>query len=135
MSLAADMTPESDRKPNMAERIAAELEENELAHEWITAAEVAIDAKTARRAAFRGSFRTEEGMRIDALEVYCRRCRRPQDEVADQDCAAKIDNTHLIGGDPGVRAKRIHHKPIGKVIKTGPVDRRGLAGFSVHAGK
>lgn len=122
-------------KPDMAARIEAEQEANPLAHEWIAAAEVRIDTKTAKRASFRGSFRTEAGMRIDALETYCRKCHRPLDEVGDLDCEAKIDNTHLIGGDPGVRAKRIKHKPVGKVIKMPAVDRRGMKGYSVHAGR
>lgn len=122
-------------KPDMATRLDAEQESDPLAHEWIAAAEIRLDTKTAKRASFRGSFRTEAGMRVDALDTYCRKCRRPLDEVGDQDCAAKIDNTHLIGGDQSVRAKRIHREPVGKVIKTGPVDRRGMKGYSVHAGK
>ena len=122
-------------KPDMAEKIAAEQDADPLAHEWIAAAEVAIDNKTARRASFRGSFRTEAGMRVDALDTYCRKCRRPLDEVGGEPCSAKINNDHLIGGNPGERAKRKVHEPVGKIIKTGLVDRRGLAGYSVHAGK
>jgi hypothetical protein len=118
----------------MEERIASEQEADQLAHTWIVAAEVAIDNATAKRASFRGSFRTEGGMRVDALEVYCRGCRRPLDEVRDEPCAAKIDNTHLIGGDPGVRSKRIVHEPQG-VIKHAVIDRRGMNGYSVHAGR
>lgn len=121
-------------KPPMADRIAAEREADPLAHEWIVAAEVSIDTRTARRASFRGSFRTDEiGMRVEALEVYCRACRRPLDEIGDVPCAAQIDNTHLIGGDPGVRAKRIKHVPQG-VIKQVGITRKGMAGYSVHAG-
>lgn len=122
-------------KPNMEERIASEQETNPLAHTWIVAAEVAIDNATAKRASFRGSFRTEGGMRVDALEVYCRGCRRPLDEVqVDSSCAAKIDNTHLIGGDPGVRAKRLVVEPSGP-IKYQIIDRRGMNGYTVNAGK
>lgn len=122
-------------KPDMGQRIVHELEQNPLGHEWIVAAEVAIDTKTARRASFRGSFRTEAGMRVDALETYCRKCRRPMDEVGDEDCAAKINNEHLIGGDQATRAKRIVHEPRGKIIKSGPISRRGMNGYSVHAGR
>lgn len=135
--MAASSTPtgsSSDTKPTMQDRIDTEQEANPLSHTWIFAAEVAIDHKTAKRGSFRGSIRTEAGMRVDALETYCRGCRRPFDEVADADCSAKIDNTHLIGGDPGVRAKRIVRKPQG-VIHRAVIDRRGMGGYSVHAGR
>lgn len=128
-------TARTTEKPDMAERIEAEADDNPLCHEWVAAAEVAIDSKTARRAAFRGSFRTEAGMRVDALETYCRRCKRPMDDVADKPCVAKIDNAHLIGGDPGVRAKRIVHEPVGRMVKAPPINRRGADGYSVHAGR
>lgn len=133
---AASPAPEAP-KPTMQERIDAEQEANPLAHEWIVAAEVALDTKTARRASFRGSFRAEEGHRIEALETYCRGCRRPMDEVGDEDCAAKIDNTHLIGGDPGVRAKRKVPEVTGIVEQVPIIPRRNMAygGFSVHSGK
>lgn len=120
-------------KPDMAARIAEERTVDPVGHEWIVAAEVRIDNKTARRASFRGSFRAEAGMRVDALETYCRACRRPLDEIGDEPCSAKVDNTHLIGGDPGVRAKRIKHIPQG-VIKQVGITRRGMAGYSVYAG-
>lgn len=136
MSSAQQTTASTDQpsKPTMAERIAAEQDANPLAHNWIVAAEVAIDNATARRASFRGSFRAEGGMRIDALETYCRGCRRPLDEVRDEPCAAKIDNRHLIGGNPDERAKRKVPEVKG-VIKRAVIDRRGLAGYSVHAGR
>lgn len=121
----------------MAERIAAELEKNPLAHEWIVAAEVRLDTRTARRAAFRQSYRTIGGERVDALDVYCRRCRRPLDEVADADCAAKVDNTHLIGGNPGERAKRKIPEVVGQVERVQMPSRRNMqyGGYSVHAEK
>jgi hypothetical protein len=127
---------ETDRKPTMAERITAEGEANPLCHTWVVAANVPVDHKTARRAAFRGSFRTEAGMRVDALEVICSSCRRPIDMVGDKDkCDGKVDNTHLIGGDPGVRAKRKVFAPVGQVIKQPLPSRNGLGGYSVHAGR
>lgn len=137
MSVAATSTKstKAEPKPDMAERIAQEQASNEFAHEWVAAAEVAIDNATARRASFRGSFRAEDGMRVDALETYCRKCKRPLDEVYDEKCSWKVDNSHLIGGTPGERAKRKVHEPVGKVIKTGVIDRRGMSGYSVHAGR
>jgi hypothetical protein len=113
----------------MQERIDAEQAANPLAHEWIVAAEILLDTKTARRASFRGSFRAEGGHRIDALETYCRRCRRPMDDLTEegaQDCSAKIDNTHLIGGDQTTREKRIKHAPVGQVIKPVGIERRHM---------
>lgn len=120
----------------MAQRIEAEEEANPLCHTWEVAAYVAVDHKTARRAAFRGSFRTEAGMRVDSMEVICSSCRRPIDMVGDNpNCEGKEDNTHLIGGDPGVRAKRKIHEPIGQVIQQPLPSRNGLGGYSVHAGR
>lgn len=75
-------------------------------HEWIGAATVALDAKTAKHADLRGSYRTKIEERVDVLEVYCKKCRRPYDEVLDEPCAVKINNDHLIGGNPGERKKR-----------------------------
>lgn len=117
----------SKHPSDMAGRIAAEQEADPLAHEWIVAAEVPVDTKTARRAQFRGSFRTEQGLRVDSLEVYCRNCRRPMDDVADQSCQARIDNTHLIGGDQSVRAKRKHFEPVGELyVPNERINRRGV---------
>lgn len=118
----------AEQYPNdMAGRIAAEQDDNPLTHAWVVAAEVPVDTKTARRAEFRGSFRTEQGMRVDSLEVYCRACRRPMDDVADQECEARIDNTHLIGGDQSVRAKRKHFEPVGELyVPEGRINRRGV---------
>lgn len=138
MSSTAAPAPSNQPTPlTMAERIAAEQAENPLAHEWIAAAEVAIDTRTARRASFRGSFRTQDGMRVDALETYCRKCRRPLDAVGNRDCEAKIDNTHLIGGDLSTRAKRKVPELAGTLEFAPAVDRRRLqyGGYSVHAGK
>ena len=126
--------PPKAPKPPMEERIAAEQEADPLLHDWIVAAEVPVDTKTAKHAELRQSFRAHEGLRIDALEVYCRRCRRPLEEVIGSDCAAKIDNTHLIGGDQSVRAKRKVPQPLGRIVQGPKIQRRGmdahLAGYS-----
>lgn len=121
----------------MAERIQTELDADPLSHEWIVAAEVAVDYRTARKASFRGSYRSEAGQRIDALETYCRKCRRPLDEVGDQDCSAKIDNTHLIGGDQRERAKRKVHTPVGVVERVAVLPRRQMqyGGYSPQTGR
>lgn len=143
------------RKPSMAERIDAEIDENPLGHQYVVQATISVDKKVAKRAAFRGSFRSEEGMRIDALEVMCHVCRRtfdavqaldaaemervadlneglPDDERQEPDlnCPGQIDNAHLIGGDLSVRAKRIIHEPMGP-IHHHVIDRRGMNGYIV----
>lgn len=102
--------------------------EPDLSHTWIVAAEVEVDLKVAKHANLRQSFRAKDGQRIDALEVYCRGCRRPLEDVADEPCAAKIDNTHLIGGDQSVRAKRkVPVVPAGsRVVPGPPINRRGI---------
>lgn len=100
----------------------------DLSHTWIGAAEVPLTAKVAKHAALRLSYRADAGDKIDVLEVYCRECKRPYDDVADQPCSAKIDNRHLIGGDQSVRAKRkIMPLPEGAVRVKGPsINRRGI---------
>lgn len=103
--------------------------EANLAHQWIVAAEVRVSEKVAKHADLRGSFRTADGQRVDALEVYCRGCRRPYDDVADDACEAKIDNSHLIGGDPGVRKKRKVYAPEGEVIAGPSINRMGTAAY------
>lgn len=100
-----------------------------LAHQWVTAALIRIPDKVAKHAELRGSFRTAENQRIDALEVYCMACRRPYDDVADEKCEAKIDNTHLIGGDPGVRKKRKVYAPEGDVVAGPSINRMGTAAY------
>ncbi|WP_406425576.1 hypothetical protein [Streptomyces sp. NBC_00842] len=79
-------------------------------HTWVVAAEIVVDDSVARVADFRGSFRTKTEQRIDALDTYCRACRRPFADVSKSDCAAGVDNRHLIGGDQSVRAKRKTHE-------------------------
>ncbi len=108
-------------------------------HDWVVAAQIQVDPGTARNADFRGSFRTKEaGLRVEALEVYCggaHGCRRPYEDVQHQPCQAKIDNTHLIGGDQTVRAKRkLPHRPDGAVTVPADqlprVNRTGLNGYA-----
>ncbi|MFC5886860.1 hypothetical protein ACFP0N_17980, partial [Kitasatospora aburaviensis] len=70
-------------------------------------AELPVSSDIARYADFRGSFLAKAQQRVTALEVYCKGCRRPYEDVADEKCAAVVDNRHLIGGDQRVRAKRL----------------------------
>ncbi|MEU7228912.1 hypothetical protein [Streptomyces chrestomyceticus] len=106
-------------------------EERSLAHVWIVAAEIKVEERVAKLADFRGSFTTHVGTRVDALEVYCRTCRRPYEDVADTDCEAVIDNRHLIGGDQSVRAKRKipTPPPNAQVIPGGRIQRRGIGAY------
>ncbi|MFD7505398.1 hypothetical protein [Streptomyces sp. NPDC059850] len=109
----------------------AEEETPDLSHVWVVAAEIEVTPKIANVADYRGSFKTAEGQRVDALEVYCRACRRPYDEVRGDDCVAKIDNTHLIGGDQSQRAKRKVPAlpPNARVIPGGTINRRGIGAY------
>ncbi|MDV6291296.1 hypothetical protein R2F25_38440 [Streptomyces sp. UP1A-1] len=103
----------------------------DLSHVWVVAAEIEVTPKIASVADYRGSFKTAEGQRVDALEVYCKGCRRPYDEVRGDDCAAKIDNTHLIGGDQTKRAKRKvpTPPPNARLISGGTINRRGIGAY------
>ncbi len=78
-------------------------------HEWIGAANVPLDVKSARRADQRGSIRLPQETKVTVLEVSCNACRRPYDDVVDEPCSALVDNTHLRGGPIGERKKRVHH--------------------------
>ncbi|MFF9453623.1 hypothetical protein [Streptomyces flaveolus] len=79
---------------------------NKRPHKWVVAAEIRVDEAVARVADFRGSFKTKSEQRIDALDTFCKSCRRPFADVAGYDCEALVDNRHLSGGDQTVRAKR-----------------------------
>ncbi|GAA1414450.1 hypothetical protein GCM10009601_02280 [Streptomyces thermospinosisporus] len=120
-------TPEPD---SPAEAPADEAKPD-LSHVWVVAAEIEVAPKVAKVADYRGSFKATEGLRIDALEVYCKGCRRPYDEVTGQDCAAKIDNRHLIGGDQSTRAKRKIPVPPrnARVVPGGRIQRRGIEAY------
>ncbi|MFD7663532.1 hypothetical protein [Streptomyces sp. NPDC059788] len=101
-------------------------------HTWVVAAEIIVDESVARVADFRGSFRTKTQQRIDALDTYCRACRRPYAAVVGGDCAAAIDNRHLIGGDQSVRAKRKTPAPPpagAKIVPGGKFTRYGLKAY------
>ncbi|WP_327733426.1 hypothetical protein OG749_05630 [Streptomyces nojiriensis] len=88
-------------------------------------AEVEVTPHIAGIADFRGSFKAADGQRVEALEVYCRGYRRPYDEAMGDDCAEKIDNRHLIGGDQSTRAKRkiIAPPPGARIIPEGSIAR------------
>lgn len=78
-------------------------------HEWVGAATVVLTLAQARHADIRGSFRAPEQTRIDVLEIYCKNCRRPYEDVHGNPCAAAENKDHLIGGPTGIRAKRTGH--------------------------
>lgn len=77
-------------------------------HDWVAATTVHIDGRQAKQGALRGSLRLRETTRIEVLEVYCNECRRPYDDVADEECVAATTREHLHGGPIGERAKRKH---------------------------
>jgi hypothetical protein len=70
------------------------------AHQWVVAADIEISEKQARYAARRTNFYTDRPIRIDPLDTSCAMCRRQYIDVADEPCAAFIDNSHLHGGRP-----------------------------------
>ncbi|MGY1502920.1 hypothetical protein ACW4TU_41200 [Streptomyces sp. QTS52] len=106
-------------------------EKANLSHVWVVAATIGVTPKIASVADYRGSFKASEGQRIEALDVYCDGCRRPYDEVKGDDCAAKVDNTHLIGGDQTKRAKRKFPTPPAnaRIISAGTMNRRGIGAY------
>ncbi|MGG2460141.1 hypothetical protein ACO0M4_10025 [Streptomyces sp. RGM 3693] len=103
----------------------------DLSHTWVVAAEIQVEPRVASIADFRGSFKAAAGQRVEALEVYCKGCRRPYGEVKGQDCEEKVDNRHLIGGDQSSRRKRkLPPPPRGtKIIPGETVQRRGISAY------
>ncbi|MFD9069103.1 hypothetical protein [Streptomyces lasiicapitis] len=51
---------------------------HDLSHTWVVTAEIQVEQRIAD---FRGSFKATTGQRVDAMEVYCKGCRRPHNEV------------------------------------------------------
>ncbi|MER8103276.1 hypothetical protein [Kitasatospora sp. NPDC094016] len=105
---------------------------NPADHEWVVAAELPVSEDVARYADFRGSFLARAQQRVTALEVYCKGCRRPYEDVADEECVALIDNRHLIGGDQRVRAKRLPTPPApvgARLIPGHTYSRRGVEAY------
>lgn len=103
----------------------------DFSHTWVVAAEIQVEPRIASIADFRGSFKTGAGQRVDALEVYCKGCRRPYDEVKGSHCAEKVDNRHLIGGDQSTRKKR-KSLPVprgAQIIPGEKVQRRGISAY------
>ncbi|MFI1012650.1 hypothetical protein [Streptomyces sp. NPDC020965] len=111
--------------------VARPVEQPDLSHTWVVAAEIQVEPRIASIADYRGSFKTAAGQRVDALEVYCKGCRRPFDDVKGRDCAEKMDNRHLIGGDQSTRKKRkLPPVPKGtKIIPGEKVQRRGIGAY------
>jgi len=76
-------------------------------HKWVAAAQLSLTDTQARQAEWRGHVDIKDRVRIEVLETYCRECRRPYDDVADEPCAVDVEgNDHLRGGPIGVRKKR-----------------------------
>ncbi|MEU9014648.1 hypothetical protein AB0D12_33805 [Streptomyces sp. NPDC048479] len=65
-------TPELEQKTAPPPEQPTAEEAPDLSHVWIVAAEVEVTPKIASVAAYRGSFKAAEGLRVDALEVYCK---------------------------------------------------------------
>lgn len=103
----------------------------DLTHTWIVAAEIQVEPRVASIADFRGSFKATAGQRVDALEVYCKGCRRPYDDVKGRPCEEKMDNRHLIGGDQSIRKKRkLPPPPKGvRIIPGERIQRRGINAY------
>ncbi|MFB6525232.1 hypothetical protein [Streptomyces sp. NPDC056399] len=97
----------------------------------MVAAEIQVEPRVASIADFRGSFKATAGQRVEALEVYCKGCRRPYDDVKGRPCEEKVDNRHLIGGDQSIRKKRkLPPPPKGvRIIPGERIQRRGIGAY------
>src|SRR4051812_32643987 len=72
-------------RPSHAQE-AAFPDDHPESHRWIVAAAIPVTSSVAREADFRGTFRVEVGVKIQALDVYCAACRRPYGDVAGIAC-------------------------------------------------
>lgn len=81
-------------------------------HVWVVANIHEVTPKQAYRAYLRHSIRVQDA-RLDVLETYCKQCRRPWEDVADQPCEAASGNEHLRGGPIRERKKRKHRHDCG----------------------
>lgn len=75
-------------------------------HDWIVATEVPIEPRLVRRALASKWLTVPPGTRVVVMDIYCRACRRVQEDVAGEPCSALINNEHLRGGPIGERKKR-----------------------------
>lgn len=102
----------------------------DLSHTWIGAAMVPLDERTAKRADRYQSYRATEGDKIKVLDIFCEKCRMTYGDERDTgECAAKVNNEHLIGGNQAVRKKRKVPKLPDNAIPMPPprrVSRRGI---------
>jgi len=74
-------------------------------HLWMSAALIPVDNRVVRRVALRGSMTVPGDTLITVIDLYCHRCRRPFDDVADLECEAFETNEHLRGGPVGGERK------------------------------
>jgi hypothetical protein len=95
-----------DRRKGESAHVGKRLAETK--HDWVAAAHIDLDPKQAKQADFRGSIRIPEKMKIEILDVYCRSCKRPFEDVFDEVCSAVDSTEHLRGGPIGERIKRKH---------------------------
>jgi hypothetical protein len=78
-------------------------------HQFEAAVYVSVSAGQLSQAANLGRMTIRQGEVVDVAELVCRHCHGTYLRVFDAPCAAKIDNSHLIGGKPNrERAKRLH---------------------------
>jgi len=102
----------------------------DLSHVWVGAALVPLDEATARWADRYQSYRAAEGDKIKVLDIFCEKCRITYGDERDTgECAAKVNNHHLIGGNQAVRKKRkVRKLPDNAIPMPAPrrASRRGL---------
>src|SRR3954454_4549822 len=81
-------------------------------HQWVVATVIPVTNREAKRADFRGTFRVDAGLKVEAQDVFCSACRRPYGNAADSVCPASFAaksgrGDHLVGGNPHERARRV----------------------------
>jgi hypothetical protein len=82
-------------------------EPKDAPHEWVLAANVPVTDRQMRYALLRGSLPLASRTKIEAIEGFCKNCRRPYEDVADEPCVYALgQNEHLRGGPIGERKKR-----------------------------
>ncbi|MEU5599916.1 hypothetical protein [Streptomyces sp. NPDC020298] len=101
------------------------------AHVWIVAAEIKVEDRIAKATDFQGSFTASPGTRVDALEVYCRACRRPTKTwSATTACPHQQPAPHRRRPDGTRQEEGPRPPPHAKMIPGGTIQRRGISAYA-----
>lgn len=93
--------------PSQARTAGPKVDPQDAPHEWVLASNVPVTERQMRYALMRGALTVPMRTKIEAIEGFCKNCRRPYEDIADEACVYALgQNEHLRGGPIGERKKR-----------------------------